>query len=207
MLQYYINKDILQYIFNDYIDHRNDVYILEKVMNNKFKFKLKKYIHMKKDDRFGLLLSITKSIDNRPIYTRNFDISDKDKKNIYPDSMTVFSLNNTVTQIQYYLNSNIIKQKSYINIDSGQTKNSIKYFRSGIIFEYIIFSNDNYMNICRNYTNGQIKYSCNYQYTYKNGMEFFYYKNGKVKYKSIYSEGVLLEPTKEYYRDGTEVKN
>jgi antitoxin component YwqK of YwqJK toxin-antitoxin module len=112
MLQNYILTDILQYIFNLYIDYNTQADILEKVINTDFKFN--KNCHIYQTTRNvssinGYTFTISTFVDNDILKKENY-FSDRIK--IKEENYLNNSLDGKV--ISWYRNGNLQNLKNYM---------------------------------------------------------------------------------------------
>jgi uncharacterized protein len=159
----YLYKDILQYVFNFYIDHFIDVHVLEKFTKN-FKFDLKPFNKtqiLKKNDTFK---GTTKS------------------KIIYLDEMKLqynfyYENGNKFAEINYLYGS--IEGKQYRWYNTSELKN-VEIFKNGK-------KNGKSLSY---YINGNIEYESIYKENKLDGIHKYYNSIGNLESEILYKDGV-----------------
>jgi antitoxin component YwqK of YwqJK toxin-antitoxin module len=179
----YILYDIVKYLFDLYIDY-NEKYKLESVISFKF-------------DNYKDHIKIEKKVEH----------SDNNKTKLE------FFTDNALTKTQYISHKNIVTlevtYKKYLNVDY---KNE---YRNGLLLSSLKLWNnfrEPWNNIKQSKTfsydrNGNLTSFSSHYNGRRSGAQYIWWSNGKLKLKTNYFKGYLIEFEREWNVDGIFVVN
>jgi antitoxin component YwqK of YwqJK toxin-antitoxin module len=173
----YLLSDILQYVFNLYVDHQKDVHSIQKFTHN-FEFNLKPFTRVETINNSGGMRRITTFIDDMKFKGVNYYRNE----NSYASQGKFFEINYLYgiaecKSYDWYRDGKIERVEEYKNnLKNGK---SIKYHENGNIMYELQYKDGKLDGLCKKYNkNGIIEIAVTYKDLKRNGTTYIY-NNGK----------------------------